>query len=263
MNFLEIMLGEKLKDADSALDVTGSDRKVLQVACQDFTNFLKFHWELIGKEASQCELVEKLEKLFKENPAELEEFLGVWTGIWLKKWKQRVKLLIGQQNASKWQKASKNIRNAEPLWKKVERKQEIQEVVVATLIKNGDKKRRNLRHRNPLREPSENGAWRKTRQTSQRQRKTLHCRKQRFEKSTGNGSKSRSVDLRQNRQRLLRRDKLVSKQNSTFLFFYAYSFYCKECCTLQKHVLILNRKRFRRLFASEAFSSATHSSLGW
>jgi hypothetical protein len=138
MNFLEIMLGEKLKDADLALDVTGSDRKVLHVACQDFTNFLKFHWNLIGKEASQCELVEKLEKLFKENPAELEEFLSVWTGIWLKKWKQRVKLLIGKQNAEKWRKASKNLRNAAPLWSKVEHKQELQEVVVATLIKNGE-----------------------------------------------------------------------------------------------------------------------------
>ena len=101
MNFVEIMLGEKLKDTDSALDVFGSDRKVLQVACQDFTNYLKFHWELIGKEASQCELVEKLERFFKENPGELEEFLTVWTGVWLKKWKERVKLLTGDQNANK------------------------------------------------------------------------------------------------------------------------------------------------------------------
>ena len=138
MNFVEIMLGEKLKEADPALDVTGSDRKVLQVACQDFTNFLKFHWNLIGREASQCELVEKLEKLFKENPAELEEFLAVWVGIWLRKWKERVKLLIGRQNANKWNKVTKTLSNAEPLWSKVERKQELQEVVVATLIKNGE-----------------------------------------------------------------------------------------------------------------------------
>ena len=138
MNFLEIMLGEKLKEADSALDVSGSDRKVLQVACQDFTNFLKFHWDLIGKEASQCELVEKLEKLFKEDPTELEEFLTVWVGIWLRKWKERVKLLIGRQNANKWKKVSKALSSAEPLWRKVERKQELQEVVVATLIKNGE-----------------------------------------------------------------------------------------------------------------------------
>jgi hypothetical protein len=138
MNFLEIMLGEKLKEADPALDITHSDRKVLQVVCQDFTNYLKYHWQLIGKEASQCELVEKLEKLFKENQAELEEFLTVWTGIWFKKWKERVRLLIGDQNVNKWNKASKNLTNAQSLWKKLEHKQEIQEVVIATLIKNGE-----------------------------------------------------------------------------------------------------------------------------
>ena len=138
MNFLEILISEKLKDADSALDITGSDRKVLQVACQDFTNYLKFHWGLIGKEASQCELVEKLETLFKEDPSELEEFLTVWLGMWFKKWKERVKLLIGDQNANKWNKVSKTLSNAEPLWRKIEHKQEILEVVVATLIKNGE-----------------------------------------------------------------------------------------------------------------------------
>jgi len=138
MNFVEIMLGEKLKDADPALDIRGSDRKVLQVACQDFTNYLKFHWNLIGKEANQCELVEKLEALFKEDAAELDAFLTVWTGIWFKKWKERVKLLIGNQNANKWSKMSKTLANAEPLWRKIERKQELQEVVVSTLIKNGE-----------------------------------------------------------------------------------------------------------------------------
>lgn len=138
MNFVEIMLGEKLKDSDPALDIMGSDRKVLQVACQDFTNYLKFHWNLIGKEANQCELVEKLETLFKEDAAELDAFMTVWTGIWFKKWKERVKLLIGNQNANKWNKMSKQLANAEPLWRKIEHKQELQEVVVSTLIKNGE-----------------------------------------------------------------------------------------------------------------------------
>jgi lipopolysaccharide biosynthesis glycosyltransferase len=138
MNFVETMLGEKLKDADPALDTKGSDRKVLQVACQDFTNYLKFHWNLIGKEANQCELVEKLEKLFKEDSAELDAFLTVWTSIWFKKWKERVKLLIGNQNANKWSKMSKTLANSEPLWRKIEHKQELQEIVVSTLIKNGE-----------------------------------------------------------------------------------------------------------------------------
>lgn len=138
MNFVEIMIGEKLKDADPALDIMGSDRKVLQVACQDFTNYLKFQWNLIGKEANQCEMVEKLEALVKENADELDDFLTVWCNIWFKKWKQRVKLLIGNQSANKWSKMTKTIADAEPMWQKIERKQDLQEVVVATLIKNGE-----------------------------------------------------------------------------------------------------------------------------
>lgn len=138
MNFLEAMLGEKLRNKDSALEIRGSDRKVLQVACQDFTNYLKYHWKLIGKEASQCDLVEKLEKIYRDTPSELEDFLSVWVSVWLKKWKQRVKLLIGSQNSSKWNKASKNIQNADPIWKKIEHKREMQEIVVSTLIKNGE-----------------------------------------------------------------------------------------------------------------------------
>ena len=138
MNYVEIILGEKLKDADPALDVMGSDRKVLQVACQDFTNYLKVHWNLIGKEANQCELIEKLEKLYKEDADELDAYLTVWAGIWFKKWKERVKLLIGNQNANKWNKMSKTLQDAEPLWRKIERKQELLEVVEATLIKNGE-----------------------------------------------------------------------------------------------------------------------------
>jgi hypothetical protein len=138
MNFVELMIGEKLKESDPALDIMGSDRKVLQVACQDFTNYLKFHWNLMGKESNQCELVEKLENLFKEDSSELDAFLTIWIGIWFKKWKERVKLLIGDQNASKWNKISKTIGNAEPLWKKLENKQELQEIVVTTLVKNGE-----------------------------------------------------------------------------------------------------------------------------
>jgi hypothetical protein len=138
MNFVEIMIGEKLKDADQALDVMGSDRKVLQVACQDFTNYLKFHWQLTGKENSNCEVAEKLELLFRENADELDSYLTVWCNTWFKKWQQRVKLLIGNQNANKWNKMAKTITDAEQIWQKLEHKQELQEVVILTLIKNGE-----------------------------------------------------------------------------------------------------------------------------
>ena len=138
MNFIEILLSEKFKEIDSTMDVFGSDRKVLQIACQDLTNYLKVHWNLIGKEANECELVDMLEKFFNENPNELEEFLGIWTGIWLKKWKERVKLLIGNENSNRWNKVTKILSNAEPVWRKLSNRQEMQELVTSTLIKNGE-----------------------------------------------------------------------------------------------------------------------------
>lgn len=138
MNFIEILLSEKLKNKNPMLDVFGSDHKMLQIACQDLMNYLKVHWNLVGKEANECDLVDKLERFFNENPRELEEFIDLWTGMWLKKWKQRVKLLIGNKESRRWNKATRIINNAEPLWRRLANRREMQEVVVSTLIKNGE-----------------------------------------------------------------------------------------------------------------------------
>jgi len=138
MNFIETLLSEKLKEINPTLDVFGSDRKVLQIACQDLTNYLKVHWDLVGKEANECELVERLEKFFNENPDEMQEFLSIWTGIWFKKWKERVKLLIGNENSNKWNRVTKLLTDAEPIWKNLPNRQEMQELVTSTLIKNGE-----------------------------------------------------------------------------------------------------------------------------
>jgi hypothetical protein len=138
MNFIEILLSERLKNINPALDIFGSDRKVLQVACEDLTGYLKVHWNLVGKEANECEVAERLEKFFNENPRELEEFLDVWTEIWFKKWKERVKLLIGNENSKRWDKVTKILSDAEPLWRRLANRQEMQEVVVSTLVKNGE-----------------------------------------------------------------------------------------------------------------------------
>lgn len=138
MNFIEILLSEKLKNKNPMLDVFGSDHKVLQIACRDLTNYLKVHWNLVGKEANECDLVDKLERFFNENPGELEEFIDLWTGMWLKKWKQRVKLLIGNQESRRWNKVTRTLKNAEPLWRRLKNRREMQEVVVFTLVKNGE-----------------------------------------------------------------------------------------------------------------------------
>lgn len=138
MNFIEMLLSEKLKSKNPMLDIFGSDRKVLQIACQDLTNYLRVHWNLVGKEANECELVDKLEEFHNEDPNELEEFIDLWTGMWLKKWKERVKLLIGKENSKKWNKVTRTLNKAEPLWRELPDRREMQEVVTSTLIKNGE-----------------------------------------------------------------------------------------------------------------------------
>jgi hypothetical protein len=138
MNFIEILLSQKLREKDPMLNILGSDRKVLQIASQDLVNYLKFHWELIGKDANDCDIVEKLEKFYNENRTELEEFLDIWTGIWLRKWKERVKLLIGNENNNRWSKVTKILTNAEPIWKNLSNRQDMAEIVILTLVKNGE-----------------------------------------------------------------------------------------------------------------------------
>jgi hypothetical protein len=103
-------------------------------------NFLKVHWRLMGQESGDYELIEKLYSFHQEEPQELEEFVNAWTGIWIKKWNERVKLLIGQQEEenSSWQRASKRVCDAEPLWKTMPNRREVEDVVVESLIRNGE-----------------------------------------------------------------------------------------------------------------------------
>ena len=138
MNFVEVLLSEKLKSKNPMLDVFGSDRKVLQIACQDLINYLKVHWKLVGKDANECELVDKLEEFYEEEPEELEEFVNFWTGMWLKKWKERVKLMIGKPNSKRWKKVRKTIEKATPIWRKLDNRSEMEEIIVGKLVKNGE-----------------------------------------------------------------------------------------------------------------------------
>jgi hypothetical protein len=140
MNFIEVMLMESLRNRNPQLDLQGSDRRVLEIADEDLMNFLRVHWGLMGEESAEYELIEKLYSYHKEEPQELEEFVNVWAGIWIKKWNERVKLLIGVQNeeVSSWQRVGKKMCDAEPLWKTLPNRHEVENVVVESLIKNGE-----------------------------------------------------------------------------------------------------------------------------
>ena len=138
MNFIETLMSEKLIEKNPLIDVLGADRKVLQIACQDLINYLRVHWDLTTKDSDQCDVVDRLEKFFEENPDELQEFITVWSGIWLRKWGERVKLLIGNENSKKWNNVTKILNNADPIWARLSNRSQMADVVISTLIRNGE-----------------------------------------------------------------------------------------------------------------------------
>jgi hypothetical protein len=138
MNFIEITLSNKIKEVEPTLDVLGADRKVLQVAVQDFMNYLNFYRNLENKETNIPYQIKQMEQLQKEEPAEFDSSLAVWSSIWLKKWKERVNLSIGKQNPKATIKAPENDCKSESLWTKLECKEEIIRIVASALIKNAE-----------------------------------------------------------------------------------------------------------------------------
>jgi hypothetical protein len=138
MNFIETTLSQKIKEAEPTLDILGADRKVLQVAVQDFMNYLNFCRNLENKETNMPYQVKQMEQLQKEEPVEFDSSLAVWSSIWLKKWKERVNLSIGKQNPKAAIKAPENGCKDESLWTKIECKEELIQIVASALIKNAE-----------------------------------------------------------------------------------------------------------------------------
>ncbi len=140
MNYteMETILSKKIKEAEPSLDILGADRKVLHVAFQDLTNYLTFISNATNKETNTLDNSDTMEQLPKGDSVEIESFLGVWTGIWLKKWKERFNLLIGQNNQTELSKTSETLAKAESLWTKLACRDELTGIVVSALIKNSE-----------------------------------------------------------------------------------------------------------------------------
>jgi len=138
MNFLELMLAESLKNRNPQLDLQGTDKKVLRIACEDLINFLKVHWKLVGQEIVEIELTEKIRQYYEENPEEMMEFVNLWSGIWMKKWSERVKLLLAQENSERWKEANARLIKTEPTWRRLRNRSEMEDMVIDALVKNGE-----------------------------------------------------------------------------------------------------------------------------
>jgi hypothetical protein len=133
MNQIEVLLSVKLKTADPTLDILGSDRKILQLATEDFTNYLSY-LSFADRKTSNFLPEEILEKNFED----VSSFLTIWIGTWLKKWQQRFKLALDQPYLKESSKKADSAIKANVLWSKLDCREELVELVMFTLIKNSE-----------------------------------------------------------------------------------------------------------------------------
>ncbi len=133
MNPIENLLAKKMHEAEPALNLEGTDGKLLQIANQDLKNYLRLKWDIENED-----VVEKMEQTLNEDPAEFETFLSVWTSMWMNKWRTRVKLFLGNQDGNEVNKAPKIPAIADTVLNELKCKQEITQMVQSTLIKNGE-----------------------------------------------------------------------------------------------------------------------------
>jgi hypothetical protein len=138
MDIVEALLAEKLRSRNPTLDFSGPDRRILQIACEDLKNYLKACWGLAGKEGSGQELLERFEEFYWMEPKQLGEFLDLWSGIWLRKWRERVKLVACDEEWRRWNGTAKTLRRVEQLWMNLANRREMLDIVASTLVKNGE-----------------------------------------------------------------------------------------------------------------------------
>jgi len=135
MNSVEKIMSRKLEEMDPTLDLLGSDRKIIQLAKQDFSNYLKFSPNSSRTAHTHDNILEKSEWTMEETE-EVESFLTVWTGMWLEKWKNRVKLILANENREKTSKICEATSKVEPMWRELKCKEEMIEIVLSALIRN-------------------------------------------------------------------------------------------------------------------------------
>jgi len=138
MNLIQLLLLESLRNRNLHLDLQGSDKRILSIASQDFMNYLIFHWKLTSQEITQPQFTERIRRYLHEKPEELKEFLNIWSGIWIKKWNERVRLVTETEESQRLKKNRKRLSQVEPKWRQLRNRSEIEDIIVQMLIRNGE-----------------------------------------------------------------------------------------------------------------------------
>ncbi len=107
------------------------------IALGDLINYLKNYWGIVGRENVHQELMRKIRFFSSHEPEETKQFISFWLRTWLKKWEKRVKIIDEDQEMPlKSEFEDKN--QKDEIWQSLSKKNEMIDLVVQAMIKNGE-----------------------------------------------------------------------------------------------------------------------------
>ena len=138
MNLIQLLISESLRNRNPQSDLQGSDKRLLRTASEDLMNYFMFHWKLTSQEITQLEFTERIRRYLIEEPEELKEFLKIWSGLWMKKWNERVKPVTETKESERLEKKRNRLNQAKPAWSQFRNRNEIKDILTEALIRNGE-----------------------------------------------------------------------------------------------------------------------------
>lgn len=107
------------------------------IALVDLVNYLKNYWGLVGRDNAHQELMSKVQFYTSHEPEETKQFINFWLRTWLKKWEKRVKILDEEQEMP-FENGFEDKKRKDELWPLISKKSEMIDLVVQSMIKNGE-----------------------------------------------------------------------------------------------------------------------------
>jgi len=108
------------------------DYQMVVYASRDFEAWLKAKWDIDDNHA----VYEKLEQTIEKEPKDFKAFLNFWVGLWLEKWRERVKFLSSSPKIPPSH--LERIRKAKKIWEGMEHRKELRKMVTRKLMNHGE-----------------------------------------------------------------------------------------------------------------------------
>ncbi|RLE71359.1 MAG: hypothetical protein DRJ37_05140 [Thermoprotei archaeon] len=127
---IEKLLEEKLRDISKA------EKNIMtSIAVEDYKNYLKVKLDLLGIGDADYYVYKELKSMF-ERPELFRKEIEEWLEAWLLKWRQRVKVVFKDEQEFEMKK--KIDAETIDLWANLRIKKELQDLVIGSLIRNGE-----------------------------------------------------------------------------------------------------------------------------